>query len=564
MTDPKKKLDLSAGNAILKSEKKLDLSAGNAILKKKGSTDGTQADQASVSKSPQQPVKPSSVTEKQVQAQPSASSGGGKMETFTGFSNEDLAKLKQTPEEKQIEEKASVFKENLQKGKEKGAVLKSANKNALKTESTFQEAYKETTTPGATNPFFKVSPELGVDAEEVARRKRLTEALGVNSKEKIEQEYKNLDLDNPTPYLSASTYNREDINGLVINKDNFINEVFNVEKLINSGIDPADFDGYLNLSGFKDDYNKKKNRGDFESGSVKNPKLNEELYKSRLLSNYINTKNDREVLKSKLQSVRGSYEGKKIPVNKNAKVFDNNVISKYTEENLPVLSQKLKERDQLNIEKYNELTQDNTGLKSLATGTKNFLKSAFNGFVDSVNKTSATVYDVLGADDLAEDLRYLNEERQLERPSERQVSFASGKVVGLNGKKYLVDEKGTVYDKDNELMVNDLLDQESLDKILKDSKTSKEEDWFFSPQGTAVQTGSVLGDMVWQVAYQATVGRVTQRSGLLTKGLSKLSIPKGTADAIIAQSSLGYAQAYQTTLKEARDAGLTDKEAEEI
>jgi hypothetical protein len=63
--------------------------------------------------------------------------------------------------------------------------------------------------------------------------------------------------------------------------------------------------------------------------------------------------------------------------------------------------------------------------------------------------------------------------------------------------------------------------------------------------------------MVWQVAYQASIGRVT-------KGLGKLSIPKSTADAIIAQSSLGYAQAYQTTLKEARDAGLTDKEAEQI
>ena len=35
MPDPKKKLDLSAGNAILKSSQKIDLSAGDAILKKK-------------------------------------------------------------------------------------------------------------------------------------------------------------------------------------------------------------------------------------------------------------------------------------------------------------------------------------------------------------------------------------------------------------------------------------------------------------------------------------------------------------------------------------------------
>ena len=449
----------------------------------------------------------------------------------------------------------------IKKIKEKAAVLKGANKKSLETKSFFEGAYPQAplSEPIATLvtgvPGVPTLTKTGISL--VPKIPTLIETIGVPNKKIIEQEYKDLDLDNPTPYLSASTYNRQPVNGIAINKDNFIEEVFTDEKLINLGIDPADFDGYLNLSGFKEDYNKRKDRGDFEVGSVKNPKLNEELYKSKLLSNYVRTKNDREVLKSKLQSVKASYEGKKIPVNKNAKVLDNNLIAKYTEENLPVLYKKLKEKDQLNKEKYKELTQDNTGLNSFAVGAKNFLKSSLNGFVDSVNKASTTVYDALGAEDLAEDLRYLNEERQLERPSERQVSFASGKVVDLAGKKYLVDEKGTVYDKDNEIVVNDLIEEGSLNKILEEAKKSKEEDWFFSPQGTAVQTGSVLGDMVWQIAYQASIGRAT-------KGLSKLSIPKGTADAIIAQSSLGYAQAYQTTLKEARDAGLTDKEAEQI
>jgi hypothetical protein len=445
----------------------------------------------------------------------------------------------------------------IKKIKEKAAVLKGANKKSLETESPLEGAYPQA-------PLSEPIATLVSGVPGVPKIPTLTETIGVPTKKIIEQEYKDLGLDNPAPYLSASTYNRPPVNGIAINKDNFVDETFTDEKLINLGIDPADFDGYLNLSGYKEDYNKRKDRGDFEVGSVKNPKLNEELYKSKLLSNYIKTKNDREVLKSKLQSVKASYEGKKIPVNKNAKALDANLIAKYTEENLPILYKKLKDQDQLNKEKYKELTQDNTGLNSFVIGTKNVLKSALNGFVDSVNKTSTTVYDALGAEDLAEDLRYLNEERQLERPSERQVSFASGKVVDLSGKKYLVDEKGTIYDKDNEIVVNDLIEEGSLNKILEEAKTSKEEDWFFSPQGTAVQTGSVLGDMVWQIAYQAAIGRATGGSNLYAKALSKLSIPKGTADAIIAQSSLGYAQAYQTTLKEARDAGLTDKEAEQI
>jgi hypothetical protein len=446
-------------------------------------------------------------------------------------------------------------KEDIKKLKVSKALFKNANKNALKTESSLQDAYKK----DPISPIFTVQPLIGTDGKPILQETKLEDIVGVPSKEKVEEEYKKLDLDNPNPYLSASTYSREPVDNVPINKDSFIEETFTDEKLIKLGIDPADFDGYLNLSGFKEDYKKRRDRGDFNPNlwSDSNKKLNEELYKSKLLSNYIETKNNREVLKSKLNSVIASYDGKKIPVNKNAKAFDNNLIAKYTEENLPILYQKLKERDQLNKEKYQELTQDNTGLNSLAIGTKNFLKSGLNGFMDAVNKTSTTLYDVLGAEDIAEDLRYLNEERQLERPSERQVSFASGKVVDFNGKKYLVDEKGTVYDKDNEIVVNDLIEENSLNKILEEAKKSKEEDWFFSPQGTAVQTSSVLGDMIWQVAYQATLGRVV-------KGYGNLPIPKTTADAIIAQSSLGYSQGYETALKEAREAGLTDKESEEI
>jgi hypothetical protein len=540
----------------------------NFAVKKKGSTDGTQANQASGSKSVQQPVKPLSGTEKQVQAQPSASSGGGKMETFTGFSKEDLAKMKQGPEEKITEERASSFKEGLQKGKEKGAVLKSANKKALKTESLFQESYKQEPVPESTSPFFKPQPQIGLDGKEIVKEKSVLETIGIPSKEKIEQEYKDLDLDNPTPYISASTYNKQPVDGIVINKDSFVDNLFGDEKLQSMGIDPADFDGYLNLSGFKDEYNRRNKRGDFDTsgdeGIGPERALARDVYKNRLLSNYISTVNERAVLKSKLQSVKGSYEGKKIPVNKNARVFDNQLISSYIDENLPALSTKLKEQDKLNKEKYEELVKDNSGLNSFGIGTKNLFKSGYNSFVDSMQGTFTTLFDELGGDQAADELRYLNEQRQLERPTQRQVAYADGKVVNLNGKKYLVDEKGTIYDKDNELIVNDLIDPSSADKILEDAKKSKEEDWFFSPQGTAVQAGSVVGDMVWQVAWQATVGRFTKGSNLLTKGLSKLSIPKATADAIIAQSSLGYAQAYQTTLKEARDAGLTDKEAEQI
>jgi len=544
----------------------------NFAVKKKGSTDGTQANQALGSKPVQQPVKSSSGTGAQGQAQPSASSSGGKMRSINDLSEDELKNLTSTlqksPEEKIIEERASKFKEGLQKGKEKGAVLKNANKKALKTESIFQESYKQEPVKENINPFLNPQTQIGLDGKELVPQKSLLETIGIPSKEKIEQDYKDLDLDNPTPYLSASTYNRQPVDGIVINKDNFVDSLFGDEKLQSMGIDPADFDGYLNLSGFKDEYNRRNKRGDFDTsgdeGIGPERALARDIYKNRLLSNYISTVNERAVLKSKLQSVKGSYEGKKIPVNKNARVFDNQLISSYIDENLPALSTKLKEQDKLNKEKYEELTKDNTGLNSFGIGAKNLFKSGYNSFVDAMQGTFTTLADELGGDQAADELRYLNEQRQLERPTQRQVAYADGKAVYLNGKKYLVDEKGTIYDKDNQLIVNDLIDPSSANKILEDAKKSKEEDWFFSPQGTAVQAGSVVGDMVWQIAWQATVGRFTKGSNLLTKGLTKLSIPKATANAIIAQSSLGYTQAYEQTLREAKEAGLTEKESEQI
>lgn len=490
--------------------------------------------------------------------------------TEEGFA-EGMKKASRSPEELQKKQEASSFKKELQKGKEKGAVLKNANESALNTESPFEQSYKQDTVntyealgvPKKEEPT-QLESFLGVP-EEVQKNK--TEALNTfkPSKEKIVEEYNKLDLDNPKPYISSSTYNRQPENGIQINKDSFVDDIFGDDKLLKSGIDPADFDGFLNLSGFKDQYIDRKKRGDFDPSikSDHDAKLADDLYKNKMLSAYVNTLNDRAVLKSKLTSVIGSYDGKKIPVNKQARVLDNSVISEYIDENLPSLSKKLKEKDELNKEKYKELTNDNTGLNSFWVGSKNTLKGGYNSFVDAVNKSTSTILDLVGAEDLADDARYLNEERQLERPTERQVAFAFGKVVNLNGKKYLVDEKGTIYDKDNEIVVNDLLDENTYKNILNKSNESKEEDWFISPQGAAVQTGNVLGDMIWQIAYQGVAGNVTKGIGAASY-LNKIKIPKPTADAIIAQSSLGYSQAYEQTLKEAKDAGLTDKESEEI
>lgn len=76
MPDPKKKLDLSAGEAILKSNKKLDLSAGEAILKKKESTQPTSQESVWGSNSQPKDAYTSLVTDQQKPQQVSAISDG--------------------------------------------------------------------------------------------------------------------------------------------------------------------------------------------------------------------------------------------------------------------------------------------------------------------------------------------------------------------------------------------------------------------------------------------------------------------------------------------------------
>lgn len=76
MPDPKKKLDLSAGEAILKSNKKLDLSAGEAILKKKESSQPTSQESVWGSNSQPKDAYTSLVTDQQKPRQESVISDG--------------------------------------------------------------------------------------------------------------------------------------------------------------------------------------------------------------------------------------------------------------------------------------------------------------------------------------------------------------------------------------------------------------------------------------------------------------------------------------------------------
>lgn len=107
MPDPKKKLDLSAGNAILKSSQKIDLSAGDAILKKKEFTQPTSQEGVWGSNSQPKDAYTSLVIDQQIPQQESVISDGEqpKMRTL-GVDITAEEALKPTPKKQPVIDKS--------------------------------------------------------------------------------------------------------------------------------------------------------------------------------------------------------------------------------------------------------------------------------------------------------------------------------------------------------------------------------------------------------------------------------------------------------------------------
>lgn len=455
-------------------------------------------------------------------------------------------------------------KEELQKEQEKGFYAK-GEENVKR-----QEISKDFKEKGFTENLKQKFIDGNLTTEEKRVFSKDKEQLKLDIDTQIAEE----DLDNPVPFKFYSTYDKQPIYNPAtrtfteVAKDPFVDSEFGDEKLKAIGIDPADFDGYLNEKGFKKDFLEKEEKGLFDGEgrnlSGADIQLAREIQKQKMFANYIAEKNERDFkvknLNAKKENLdRSSTDAVKV---ERTTIFEPNKIENYLENEFPLLSKKLKERDE---ESRKILEQHNKGEAGIWYGTKNTLKSGWNGFVDRINNLSATIYDKIGMDKTAEEVRMMHEENQLLKPDTREVGYVSGKSVKYDGVEYLVDENGQIYDKDKKIRVTDLMLQPTYESILRESKKGKQ-DWIFSPQGTSIQLGGVLGDMIVQVALTRGVGGAISSPGIsqisnLSK-LSKIPISKDISSAIIAQSSLGYSQGLEETMKSAKDAGLNDNEAE--
>jgi len=392
----------------------------------------------------------------------------------------------------------------------------------------------------------------------------------------LEREKSRTDSELEHPYLYYSSFNQE-------KPDSFVKDNFNELELEDMGINAQDFDGFLNKNKYKEDFLDKEQRGLFTEGtgvSGYDVELAKELQKKRLLTLYMSNIQSRDitrqVINQDLEINKGLRDKRDIKENI---IFDDNKLINYVEKNFPIYTQKLKENEVKSRKIYEEAKTGGTDFWSWNTVEK-IGNATWNGFTDRIHQLSATTYEKLGMRDQAEYSRFLADQDAVETPDDRSVGYVGGKETYVDGKKYLVSAKGDVYDADLKIRITDLLEPKSREKIYDSSKYGNSS-YIFSPQGVAVGTAAVMGDMIIQAALTRGVGafagiatesrialsvagKQTQASQLLNSASSALKmipIKRSTGYAMVSQGALGYSQGFEETLKAARENGINDEEA---
>ena len=366
------------------------------------------------------------------------------------------------------------------------------------------------------------------------------------------------------PNAKFSVYNQpidERDNASGIARKRFVQEYFNEDDLLNLGINPVDFDGFLERKNLKETVLNRDLKGGF--GDKEENRVAKQSYLSNMVKMYLDEKefmvNDYQKSMKEIESP--SLEEPKITEYK----YDRNSYREYIAKNFPDLDRSIKISEEKDKQSYQEILekQDNPILET-AYLLKNTAKGVLGGIGSAVRSTAPLLYESLGFEGVADDIR----DRALvsiveEKPKREASGYIQGREVKYKNRDYLVSEDGIVYDKNLEMSVDGKLPEQDIEKIKKEAETKGKDSSIFGVQGMFHDFGSVMGDMAWQMAFQAAVSKGTTPI-LGAAGKYAKVIPKATGDAIIAQGLYGYSTAYEDTLRTARDKGISEQEAVNI
>jgi len=358
-----------------------------------------------------------------------------------------------------------------------------------------------------------------------------------------------------------------------------MSNMYNVQALKKvEGFDIKDFDGYLNEQGYKQEYLRllkdetiSEDGRSFDYSGQYNPALAAERLKLQYLTNYINKQVERnvesQVLNYQLKNKgrHPSFDGIQFSFSSGV---DDKQLSKFIEEELPIITSKLKERDVANEELYQDMK--NGEVKGVGQG----FKQGYRSLEDRINSFSAGTYDFIGMDSVADEIRMSQAETELEREDFMRYTYASGKEKDIDGTTYLVDDKGQVYDKELGIRVTNVLTPNELKYIQKEVQTKGVNGTSFSTAGMIIQGTGIVTDMMFQIALTRGVGNIGKGGaaflGAFDRGtkavnfMSKIPMKATTASAMVAQGTLFSTNLAEQSYKQALDGGMSIAQAEEI
>jgi len=365
--------------------------------------------------------------------------------------------------------------------------------------------------------------------------------------------------------------------------DEFVDNMFNIEALSrDKDFNIKDFNGFLNQRGHIEDiqnaitklegYNPLKKQKGFE------------LLKLHYLNLYLNEQFTRDLKQQKLQweinnpTKDADTEGIQFYLSEGN--INPTMIKDWMRTETPYVYDQL-EKNQLKLEtEYQKLlsTKGNVATgEFLAKNAGNFWIGFWN---DAVIPFATFTMDVLpgeGSDNVAEKWRTNDLIRGLERGDQIRYGYKRGKILQFpeyGNVEYLVTDDNRIFDITNKIEASGFLNEKQQKHIIEKTKKEGKDGGSSSSTGLAFEFSRVFGDLFFQVALTRGIGKLKSTVGGYTKGmgilgktnkfLKSLPVKSIVADAIIAQSTIGFVRGYEDTLLAAREAGINEQDAREL
>ena len=283
-------------------------------------------------------------------------------------------------------------------------------------------------------------------------------------------------------------------------------------------------------------------------------------------------------------------------------LYDYNLLNLFNQNNFRQLNARnekvaAKQAEEIKREK------ERNAIQSFGNSALQTLEAGINGFggagLDFIQWAESGVAGTLGISD-----SYVDRQRLYRQAADawdvKNLNYmsASGKKVSVGDTNYLVSDDGTIYDVDAGYVANGSLDEATTTAILDGAKQSKEFGSDINVRGGAVQMGAVMGNIGFQVlatrglgltraaasaSYMARANgfksvaqynkylSMVQRGGTNMRGIKntstfglKMPFNPAIVESTVFQTFYGAASGYEQTIMAAKNAGLTNEEAEDL